>query len=100
MKQFLSNIIMKKLTFEEIMNRYEDLVNDEYEFPFFSSYYLTDKDCDGTKEKPYKLKCLWLVPISPQNKNKNNKYILSEEQKTKFKNILIETFNKENMYLF
>ena len=69
-------------------------------FLFFSSYYLTDKDCDGTKEKPYKLKCLWLVPISPQNKNKNNKYILSEEQKTKFKNILIETFNKENMYLF
>ena len=91
---------MKKLTFEEVMNRYEDLVNDEYEFHFFSSYYLTDKDCDGTKEKPYKLKCLWLVPISPQNKNKNNKYILSEEQKTKFKNILIETFNKENMYLF
>ena len=100
MKQFLSNIIMKKLTFEEVMNRYEDLVNDEYEFPSFSSYYLTDKDCDGTKEKPYKLKCLWLVPISPQNKNKNNKYILSEEQKAKFKNILIETFNKENMYLF
>lgn len=100
MKQFLSNIIMKKLTFEEVMNRYEDLVNDEYEFPSFSSYYLTDKDCDGTKEKPYKLKCLWLVPISPQNKNKNNKYILSEEQKTKFKNILIEAFNKENMYLF
>ena len=100
MKQFLSNIIMKKFTFEEVMNRYEDLVNDEYEFPSFSSYYLTDKDCDGTKEKPYKLKCLWLVPISPQNKNKNNKYILSEEQKTKFKNILIETFNKENMYLF
>ena len=91
---------MKKLTFEEVMNRYEDLVNDEYEFPFFSSYSLTDKDCDGTKEKPYKLKCLWLVPISQQNKNKNNKYILSEEQKTKFKNILIETFNKENMYLF
>ena len=30
----------------------------------------------------------------------NNKYILSEEQKTKFKNILIETFNKENIYLF
>ena len=39
MKQFLSNIIMKKLTFEEVMNRYEDLVNDEYEFPSFSSYY-------------------------------------------------------------
>ena len=28
---------MKKLTFEEVMNRYEDLVNDEYEFPSFSS---------------------------------------------------------------
>ena len=46
------------------------------------------------------IKCLWIVPISPQSKNKNNKYILSEEQKTNFKNILIETFNKENIYLF
>lgn len=90
---------MKKLTFEEVTNRYEELVNDEYELPSFSSYYVTDNDCDGTNEKPYKLKCLWLVPISPQSKNENNKYILSEEQKTKFKNILIETFNKENMYL-
>ena len=34
------------------------------------------------------------------SKNENNKYILSTEQKEKFKNILIETFNKENMYLF
>lgn len=91
---------MKKLTFEEVMGRYEELVSSEYEFPCFSSYYITDNDCDGTKEKPYKLKSLWLVPISPQSKNKNNKYILSEEQKTNFKNILIETFNKENMYLF
>jgi hypothetical protein len=90
---------MKKLTFEEVMHRYEELVNDEYEFPSFSSYYITDNDCDGTNEKPYKLKCLWLVPISPQSKNENNKYILSEEQKTNFKNILMETFNKENMYL-
>ena len=91
---------MKKLTFEEVMGRYEELVNDEYEFPSFAAYYATDSDCDCTKEKPYKIKCLWLVPISPQNKNKNNKYFLSEEQKTKFKNALIETFYKENMYLF
>ena len=90
---------MRKLTFEEVMDRYEELVNDEYEFPSFSSYYVTDNDCDETNEKPYKLKCLWLVPISPQSKNENNKYILSEEQKTNFKNILMETFNKENMYL-
>ena len=40
---------MKKLTFEEVMGRYEELVNKEYEFPSFSAYYLTDKDCDGTK---------------------------------------------------
>lgn len=91
---------MKKLTFEEVMDRYEELVNDECEFPSFSLYYITDNDCDGTKEKPYKLKCLCLVPISPQSKNKNNKYILSKEQKTNFKNILMETFNKENIYLF
>ena len=91
---------LKKLTFEEVMDRYEELVNYEYAFPSFSAFYVTDTGCDGTKEKPYKLKCLWIVPISPQSKNKNNKYILSEEQKTKFKNILIETFNKENMYLF
>ena len=90
---------MEKLTFEEVMDRYEELVNHEYKFPSFSSYYITDTDCDGTKQKPYKLKCLWLVPIAPQNKNKNG-YFLSEEQKNKFKNILIETFNKENMYLF
>ena len=91
---------MKKLTLEEVIASYEEIVNGEYEFPSFSSYYVTDNDCDGTKERPYKLKCLWIVPISPQSKNKNNKYILSQEQKTNFKNILIEAFNKENMYLF
>ena len=90
---------MKKLTFEEVMGRYEELVNKEYEFPSFSAYYLTDKDCGGTKEKPYKLKCLWIVPIAPYSKNENNKYVLSEEQKTKFKNMLIEAFTKENIYL-
>ena len=91
---------MKKLTFEEVMDRYEELVNNEYEFPSFSFFYITDNGSNGTKEKPYKLKCLWLVPIALYSKNENNKYILSEEQKTIFKNILIETFNKENMYLF
>ena len=90
---------MKKMTFEEVMNRYEELVNNEYEFPSFASYYVTDTGCDGAK-KPYKLKSLLLVPIYPQSKNENNKYILSEEQKINFKNILIETFNKENIYLF
>ena len=74
---------MKKLTFEEVMGRCEELVNKEYEFPSFSSYYLTDKDCDGTKEKPFKLKCLWIVLIAPYSKNENNKYVLSKEQKNK-----------------
>ena len=87
------------MTFKEVMNRYEELVNNEYEFPSFASYYVTDTGCDGTK-KPYKLKSLLLVPIYPQSKNENNKYILSEEQKINFKNISIETFNKENIYLF
>ena len=87
------------MTFEEVMNRYEELVNNEYEFPSFASYYVTDTGCDDAK-KPYKLKSLLLVPIYPQSKNENNKYILSEEQKINFKNILIETFNKENIYLF
>ena len=87
------------MTFKEVMNRYEELVNNEYEFPSFASYYVTDTGCDGAK-KPYKLKSLLLVPIDPQSKNENNKYILSEEQKINFKNILIETFNKENIYLF
>jgi hypothetical protein len=73
---------MKKLTFEEIMNRYEEMVNGEYDFPSFSSYYVTDNNCDGTKEKPFKLKCLWLVPIAQSSKNENDKYVLSEEQKT------------------
>ena len=91
---------MEKLTFEEVMDRYEELANGEYEFPSFSAYYITDKDCDGTEENPYKLKCLFFVTLAPYSMNENNKYILSEEQKTRFKNILIETFNKENMYLF
>ncbi len=29
---------MKRLTFKEVMDRYEELVNGEYEFPSFSSY--------------------------------------------------------------
>ena len=91
---------MEKLTFEKVMRRYEELVNAEYDFPSFSSYYYTDNDCDGSKEKPYKLKSLWITPLYPKNKNKNGKFTLSSEQKEKFKNILIETFNKENMYLF
>jgi hypothetical protein len=90
---------LRKLTFGEVMNRYEEMVNDEYDFSSFSSYYVTDNDCDGAKEKPYKLKSLWLTPISPHSKNGNNKYVLSEEQKAIFKNKLIETFNKENIYL-
>lgn len=91
---------MKKLCLGKIIDRYEELVNTEYEFPCFSSYYVTDNDGDNAKEMPYKLKCLWFIPIAPHSKNENDKYILSEEQKTKFKNILIETFNKENMYIF
>ena len=37
------------MTFKEVMNRYEELVNNEYEFPSFASYYITDTGCDGTK---------------------------------------------------
>lgn len=37
---------MKKLTFEEVINRYEEIVNGEYEFPSFCSYYVTDNDCE------------------------------------------------------
>ena len=91
---------MKKLTFEEVMDIYGEMANGEYEFPAFSAFYLTDNGCVGTKEEKYKIKSLWIVPIPPYSKNGNNKYVLSEEQKTKFKNILIETYNKENMYLF
>ena len=40
---------MKKLTFEEVMNRYDEFVNDDYEFPSFSSYYVTDNGCNCTK---------------------------------------------------
>ena len=90
---------MEKLTFEELMKRYEELTNAEYDFPAFSSFYITDNGCDGSKERPYKLELLWNTPISPHDKNKNNKYVLSKEQKEKFRKILIETFNKKNMYL-
>jgi hypothetical protein len=37
---------MKKLTFEEVINRYEEIVNGEYEFPSFCSYYVTNNDCE------------------------------------------------------
>jgi hypothetical protein len=90
---------LRKLTFEEVMNRYEEMVNDEYDFPLFSSYYVTDNDCDGAKEKPYELKSLWFAPIPLHSKNENNKYVLLREQKANFENTLIETFNKENIYL-
>ena len=72
------------MTFEEVIDRYEELVNDEYEFPSFSSYYVTDNGCNGTKEKPYKLKCLWLVPIAPYSKNE---LIFSSDYKKLRKNV-------------
>ena len=78
---------MKKLTFEEIMDRYEELVNDEYEFPSFSSYYVTDNDCDGTKEKPYKLKCLCFVLIAPKNKKKKTINIFYQKNKKQISKI-------------
>ena len=87
---------MEKLTFGAVMNRYEEMINGEYDFPLFSSYYVTDST---TKEKPYELKFLWFTPIPPHSRNENNKYVLSREQKANFKNILIATFNKENIYL-
>lgn len=87
---------LRKLTFGEVMNRYEEMINDEYDFPFFSSYYVTDNDIKG---KPYKLKSLWFAPIPLHSRNENNKYVLLREQKMNFKNKLIETFNKENIYL-
>lgn len=86
----------RKLTFEEVMNRYEEMINDEYDFPFFSSYYITDNTANG---KPYIVKSLWFSPIPPHSRNENNKYVLLREQKANFKNKLIETFNKENIYL-
>ena len=91
---------MKKLAFEEVIDRCEKLVNNKCNFPSFSSYYITDNDCNDTKEKPYKLKRLWFSLIYQYRKNENNKYSLSEEQKQIFKNRLIETFNKENIYWF
>ena len=90
---------MDKLTFEELMERYTELVNAEYDAPVFASYYVTDTDSDGTKEKPYKLKLLWLTPLNFFNKTTNGKYTLSLEQREKFQYLLVETFNKENIYL-
>jgi len=86
----------RKLTFGEVMNRYEEMVNGEYDFPLFSSFYVTDNTAKG---KPCIIKFLWLTQIPPHSRNENNKYVLSEGQKAIFKNKLIETFNKENIYL-
>lgn len=90
---------IKPLTFNEVMINYEEIVNTEYERPSFCSYYLTDNDCKDTKEKPYAIKCLCSFPLIYCN-NKNNKFTLSEEQKLKYKQMLIGLFNKEKIYLF
>ena len=89
---------IQKLTFNELINRCKELINAEYDFPSFSAFYYTDNGCDGSKKKPYKLKILWITPLCPKP-NENGKFTLSLEQKRIFKNMLLETFNKENIYL-
>lgn len=89
---------IKPLTFSEVMIKCEEIVNAEYKHPSFFSYYVTDNDCKGTKEKPYAIKCLCSFPLIYCN-NKNNKFTLSEEQKLKYKQMLIWLFDKEKIYL-
>lgn len=82
------------------MLRYEEMVNAEYDFPSFAAYYVTDNDCNGSVEKPFKLKSLCLYCLNPFHPNENGKYELSLEQKLDLKEKVLNTFNKENMYMF
>lgn len=87
----------EKLTFDEVMARYEELANRECDYRVFDSWYLTDNDGDNRDEKPYKVKNLYCAcPLDTRTENK--KFVLSQEQKEKLKNIIIEKFNKENIY--
>lgn len=93
-------IDMEKPTLNRIMQRYEEMVNSEYDFPSFAAYYVTDNDCNGSTEKPFKVKSLCLYCLNPFQPNKNGKYEFSKEQKLDLKEKILNTFNKENMYMF
>lgn len=88
---------MKKLTFEQILERYREIIAQELDRPYFNFFYITDNNCEGTKEKPFKLKllCSYILPLT---KNENGKYQLVEEEKIDFLLKLIETYKKEKIY--
>lgn len=89
---------MQKFDYDNLIIRYNELISQEHDFPAFTVYYISDNNCLGTKEKPYKVKmlCSYLLPIQ---KNKNGKFELTIEQKEKFRTLLLETYHKENIYL-
>ena len=76
---------MDKLTLTSLFKRYNELISQEHDFLAFTVYYISDNNCLGTKENPYKVKmlCSYLLPIQ---KNKNGKFELTIEQKEKFFN--------------
>lgn len=86
---------MEKLTFDKIMKKYEEVISKEYNENSFCAYYITDNNC---VEAPYKLKCLYLHLFYPADRNLNKKYEFNNSVKENFKNLLIDIFNKENIY--
>ena len=89
---------MDKLTLTSLFKRYNELISQEHDFPAVTVYYISDNNCLGTKEKPYKVKMLCSYLLSFE-KNKNGKFELTVEQKDKFRILLLETYRKENIYL-
>ena len=90
--------ILKKLSYEEVMDKYNELVNMEYDKPVCTLIYITDNDNDNKDKVPYKANWVYWAPIYPCNMNENNKFILSQEQKDKIKHSLNIIFEKENIY--
>ena len=93
--------MVNKLTFNEIMKIYDDIVNKQYNIIGFHSFYITDNDYreKGKPYKPYKLKWLGIYPTTRNKEKFNNKnYFVSDDIKVKFLIDLINIFQNENIY--
>lgn len=86
---------LRKLTYDEIIQKYNEVISKEYDKNGFSAFYITDSN---DNKKPYKLKWLCTYLFYPVDKNSNGKYEVNNETKETFKKLLINTFNKENIY--
>jgi len=87
---------LRKLTYDEIIQKYNEVISKEYDKNGFSAFYITDSD---DNKKQYKLKWLCTYLFYPVDKNSNGKYEFNNEKKESLKKVLINIFNKENIYV-